>query len=80
MSGFKFMTLQTIILFGRNGSSMMVFCVILRLVHGWGRAAVREETLWISDRFHKAVIRAEEYLNSEHVGELALVDIIKDIV
>jgi hypothetical protein len=69
------------VIYGRDASSVAALLVAGRVhpAFQWGRADQPEETEWLCGAIVKAVLRSEEYLGSEHVGELSLPQLLEGL-
>lgn len=71
---------QAILIFGRDAEAIIALLICMRGAHAWGRAAHAEETRWLAGACVKAIARSEEYLASEHAGELPLSSVVQGLV
>ncbi len=60
--------------------SFFLSSIIFRSLYNLGRAGDVAETQWILEAISRVFQRSFEYLMSEHVGEMTLYDLVRDIV
>eukprot|EP00929_Paragymnodinium_shiwhaense_P092351 TRINITY_DN5221_c0_g1_i1.p3 TRINITY_DN5221_c0_g1~~TRINITY_DN5221_c0_g1_i1.p3 ORF type:complete len:195 (+),score=60.54 TRINITY_DN5221_c0_g1_i1:65-649(+) len=70
---------EAVIVFGRDATTVIAFLLCMRARYAWGRATQVEESKWLAEIGVKAIRRGEEYLASEHVGELQLAQIVAGV-
>jgi hypothetical protein len=71
--------IQAVCEFGRDAMATIVFLLVMRVVWRHGRAEQAEETQWVIQAALKSIARANEYLVSEHAGELKLAALLENL-